>query len=271
MTRHAPVLISFLALACVPVGGLHLTPQDTAIPEGDTDTDTDSDTDADTDTDSDTDSDTDTDVDTYFHPDYLAVHAYLGFEGDELVYWGYEGHEQPPYAFIMLAQDMYFDTSDPDFACFLYYEPIATPVDTDSLLSWDVEWNVISATDNCYNLDPDYYGAYPVEDIGVSSGSITVDLLNDYTEELLEESYDQDYFDDKALGIEMHLGAFDGYLETYWDYYPEMQLYQGWAYGMDDAGNVDFDRTLDPADLGDRTAGVLGFGSTYYEAPDAWL
>jgi hypothetical protein len=267
MSRLPLPLLVLFTLGCVPVGGLHLVPEDTAVPEGDTDTDTD--TDGDSDADSDTDADTD--VDSYFHPDYLAVHAYIGVQGNEISDWGYSGHVQPSYAFVMLAQELYFDTQDEQFACFLYYEPVGEPSTSDSLLSWQVEWLPIYASDNCYNLDPDYYGSYPIEDIGVSSGSITVDPLNDYTEELLEESYGIDYFDDKALGVETHLGDFDDYIEIYWDYYPELQLYQGWAYEVGDDGECDFEHTLSPRDLGGRTSAVLAFGSLYYEAPDAWL
>ena len=272
MTRLVPsLLLPLLALACSPVGGMYLTPHDTAVPEGDTDTDTDTDGDTDADADTDADSDADTDIDTYFHPDYLAVHAYIGVQGEELSDWGYQGHSQPPYAFVMLAQEMYFETADDQFVCFLYYEPVGSPSSTDSLLSWDVEWLPVYASDTCTNLDPDYYGDNPVDDIGVTSGSITVDLLNDFTEELLEESWGSDQFDENALGMEVHLGDFDDHLEVYWDYYPEMQLYQGWAYGVDDTGSCDFGTVISPRELGGDTTAVLAFSSTYYEAPDAWL
>jgi hypothetical protein len=267
MTRTALCLLPLVALACTPVGGMVLAPDDSAEPEVDTDTDADADTDSDSDADADT--DTDTDIDTYFHPDYLAVHAYIGVQGTEISDWGYSGHVQPSYAMVMLAQQMYFDTQDEQFVCFLYYEPIGDAMGQ-GILSWEVEWLPIYASDNCYNLDPDYYGSYPIEDIGVSAGSISVDPLSDYTEELLEESYG-DYFDDRALGYEVHLGDFDDHIEIYWDYYPELQLYTGWAYALNEDGDCSFDETVHPRDLGGRTGAVLALSSMYYEAPDAWL
>ncbi len=222
MSRLPLAALPLLALACTPIGHLGTTPEDSAAPEGDTDTDTDAD--GDTDADSDSDSDADTDVE-YFRPDYLAVRGYVGVAGTEISDWSYNGETTMSYIGVELAPVEYFHTGDTSLNCYLYFEPLGTAVTTDQhILAWEVEWLPLMASDLCYELDPDYYGEYPLESIGVSMGSMAVDTLNEYTEELLEHSWDTDYFDDNALGLTLELGDLDTTMESFWDYYPELQL-----------------------------------------------
>ena len=79
------VSLSLLALsvACVPVGVLSVPVDDTAAPEGDTDTDTD--TDADTDADADADADTDADTDVGPEPDFTV------WDGSRTFFYDYAG------------------------------------------------------------------------------------------------------------------------------------------------------------------------------------
>ncbi len=273
MTRLVPVL-SLLALACTPVGGLYLTPEDSAVPEGDTDTDTDADGDTDADADADTDADADSDADTdpeYFRPDYIGAAGYLGVSGGEIVDWRYQGSETISYFYIMLAGVDYFHVGDESQLCMLYYVPDSTPVDPGSArLAWTMDWEPYYATDPCYQLDPDYYGASPLYDIGVSSGSVSVEAMSDYTEELLQHSWG-DYFDENALGAEVHLGDLDGFFEIYWNHYPELQLYHGWAFTADEDMNSGFDQYMNPRELGGSQNAVLHLSSLYMEAPDAGM
>jgi hypothetical protein len=277
--RHI-LLVTLFAAACMPLGGIYLK-EDSGSPDTspdgdadtDADTDTDTDTDADGDTDADTDADTDTDTDTqpdYFHPDYIVVQAYLGVSGNEIVDWAYDGHDASSYIYVMLAQEAYFDTYDEALACWLYYLPDATSASTQQL-AWQVDWSPYWASDTCYRLDPDFYGTSPLYDIGVDSGSLLVEAMNDYTRDLLTEAYGEDYYGDNGLGAELHLGDLDDVIESYWDYYPEdLQLYQGWAFQADRSMSTDFSTEVSPEDMGGTNV-VIYLSSFYYEAPDAWL
>ncbi len=264
-----PASFLLLTIACTPVGHLGITPEDSATPEGDTDTDTDADGDTDADADADTDADSDID---YFRPDYLSVRGYVGVAGTEIVDWSYDGSTTMSYIGVELAPLEYFHTGDTSLNCYLYFEPLGTAVSAgDHLLAWEVEWLPLMATDLCYQLDPDYYGAYPIEDIGVSMGSMAIAPMNEFTEELLEESWDTDYFDDNALGLTLELGDLDATIESFWDYYPDLQLYYGWAYGADADMAVDLEELVPPARLGGDTHAFLMFSSLHYETPDHLL
>jgi hypothetical protein len=273
MTRPI-LLLSLLALACTPVGGLYLTPEDSAVPEGDTDTDTDTDADGDSDADADADADADSDADTdpeYFRPDYIAAAAYIGTSGGEIVDWKYQGSETISYLYIMMAGLDYFHVGDESALCMLYYVPESSPVDPgQAQLAWEMDWEPYYATEPCYQLDPDYYGASPLYDIGVSQGSVSVEAMSDYTEQLLEHSWG-DTFDETALGAEVHMGDLDGFFEFYWDYYPELQLYYGWAFEADRDMDCSFDHYLLPSELSPRQNAVIHISSLYMEAPDAGL
>jgi hypothetical protein len=269
------LLVSLFVTACMPLGGIYLK-EDSGAPDAegdadaDTDADTDTDADGDTDTDTDTDADTDADTDTdYFHPDYIAVQAYLGVSGNQIVDWAYDGHDASSYIYVMLAQEAYFDTGDETLACFLYYLPDATPV-SDRQLSWQVDWNPYWASDTCYRLDPDYYGTSPLYEVGVGSGSLTLEAMSEYTRDQLAEWYGEDYFGENGLGAVVELVELDALIESYWDYYPELQLYHGWAFQADRGMSTDFSTEVSPTLLG-QTNAVVYFSSFYYEAPDAWM
>jgi hypothetical protein len=127
--RLVSLTLLVLSAACVPVGVLSVAPEDSATPEGDTDTDTDSDTD--TDTDSDTDADTDADTDVGPEADYTV------WDGTRVFYYDYAGGcEDTVYESgeaIMEGDAEYQDLAAICPSCDFYYLVSVTP---DQVCGW---------------------------------------------------------------------------------------------------------------------------------------